>query len=98
MKRFLTLSLFTLALCVGVTLLSHASIDKKVVKTELNTHYDSLVVMAFDLNYISEATLEVLAEWTPKIIGKISEGVSSKVFRPPVINATYHLFAYSKRF
>lgn len=98
MKRSILTSLFvTVVLLSSVTLLSHASTDKEMVKTDLVDHNDSLAVMVFNLNYIAEPTLEVIPEWTPAVIGKVSIGYKKTVFHPPAINPTYFLFAYSKR-
>lgn len=96
MKRFITLLSVTLALSLGVALLSKTSTEKQMVKTELVAHSDIMAVAVFDSYYIAEETLEVVPEWTAKTIDKQSDGYTSKVYHPPTISKR-HLFAYSKR-
>ena len=97
MKRFTSLLLVTLALSLGVALLSKYSTEKKMVKTELVTHSDFMSVAVFDSYYLAEDTLEVIPNWTPKTIGNEFEGYLSDVYHPPTAKNVTYLSTYSKR-
>lgn len=58
--------------------------DKQVVKTEAPS--DILSVKTFEMNYIAEATLEVIPELILVLDeGKVEKGFGSKVYHPPVL-------------
>lgn len=95
MKRFLTLCLvFALVGVCLTTLAGTLGDDKPVVKTELGNS-DALSVAMFNLDYISEETLEVIPEWAPKTIGKPTNGFPRSAFHPPT--EPHYMFSYSKR-
>lgn len=95
MKRFYTLCLAFFLVGFGLTTLAATlGDDKSVVKTELGDS-NALSVAMFSLDYISEATLEVIPEWAPRTIGKPTNGFPRSEFHPPTI--PHYIFAYSKR-
>lgn len=95
MKKFYTLCLAFLLVGVCLTTLAGTlGTEKSVVKTELGNS-DALSVSMFNLDYISEETLEVIPEWAPKTIGKPTNGFPNAAFHPPT--EPHYLFAYSKR-
>jgi hypothetical protein len=96
MKKFYTLCLafFLIGACL-TTLAGTLGTDKPEVGTEL-VKLDALSVAMFDLNYVSEDTLEVIRDRAPRTIGKPTNGFPSLAFHPPTTSRHY-LFSYSKR-
>lgn len=81
MKQILTIAAFVLLAGAIVATLPDKA-EAQVVKTELAK--DAVSAGIFALNYISEPTMEVVAEYVvERAKGKVSDGYASTVYHPP---------------
>lgn len=85
MKKLLTLVSICLVLAVGTALAETLGSDQ-VVKTEI-VGSDILSVQVFNLDYLAEATQEVIPDFkVPQETGKEMKGFKNKVYHPPTIS------------
>lgn len=94
MKQFYTFCILVCLMAFVGTASAETQESHDTVKTEQVTP-DALSVSIYSLDYISEATLEVIPNYAPKAIGKTTAGYKRSVIRPPGI--PHYMFAYSKR-
>lgn len=93
MKRFL--AVITL-LIVGTLFTSLVEMPEKkdAMKVEVSdatsVAIDALAVQSYDLQYVAEATTEVIRDFVPKDIGVTSDAYAASILHPPKTDFLAH--------